>query len=153
MEGPGSGERIIAHLGFARAVAARSLDPRCRGADREDLIAWGVVGLVQAGCTIRRLRMLPGGRRTLPASAARTHVRKVLLRLDHRRGLEPVVCCRRAAIPMAQPVHESGDERAKDERYQGEGPQLFHGPQPIAWACGSRPRGVDAQISVAINDA
>ena len=48
MEGQGSGERIIAHLGFARAVAARSLDPRCRGADREDLIAWGVVGLVQA---------------------------------------------------------------------------------------------------------
>ena len=29
-------------------MAARSLDPRCRGADREDLIAWGVVGLVQA---------------------------------------------------------------------------------------------------------
>ena len=48
MEGSGSGERIIAHLGFARAVAARSLDPRCRGADREDLIAWGVLGLVQA---------------------------------------------------------------------------------------------------------
>jgi RNA polymerase sigma factor for flagellar operon FliA len=48
MDEPASGERIIAHLGFARAVAARSLDPRCRGADREDLIAWGVVGLVQA---------------------------------------------------------------------------------------------------------
>src|SRR6266545_2971293 len=43
-----SDERIIAHLGFARAVASRSLDPRCRGADREDLIAWGVFGLVQA---------------------------------------------------------------------------------------------------------
>jgi len=41
-------ERIIAHLGFARAVASRSLDPRCHGADREDLIAWGVFGLVQA---------------------------------------------------------------------------------------------------------
>src|SRR5437667_11788406 len=48
MDGSASGERIIAHLAFARAVAARSLDPRCRGADREDLIAWGVVGLVQA---------------------------------------------------------------------------------------------------------
>src|SRR5438270_10181040 len=48
MDAPASGERIIAHLAFARAVAARSLDPRCRGADREDLIAWGVVGLVQA---------------------------------------------------------------------------------------------------------
>jgi RNA polymerase sigma factor for flagellar operon FliA len=41
-------ERIIAHLSFARAVAARSIDPRCYGADREDLIAWGVFGLVQA---------------------------------------------------------------------------------------------------------
>jgi hypothetical protein len=48
------GERIIAHLAFARAVAARSLDPRCRGADREDLIAWGLVGLVQGA---RRDRM------------------------------------------------------------------------------------------------
>jgi RNA polymerase sigma factor for flagellar operon FliA len=43
-----SDERIIAHLGFARAVASRALDPRCRGADREDLVAWGVLGLVQA---------------------------------------------------------------------------------------------------------
>jgi len=41
-------ERIIAHLNFARAVAARSVDSRCHGADREDLIAWGVLGLVQA---------------------------------------------------------------------------------------------------------
>src|SRR5207237_10625927 len=41
-------DRIIAHLQFARAVASRSIDPRCRGADREDLIAWGLVGLVQA---------------------------------------------------------------------------------------------------------
>lgn len=41
-------DRIVAHLGFARAVASRALDPRCRGADREDLVAWGVVGLVQA---------------------------------------------------------------------------------------------------------
>ena len=43
-----SDERIIAHLPYARAVAARSIDPRCRGADREDLIAWGILGLVQA---------------------------------------------------------------------------------------------------------
>ncbi|MBI2773588.1 MAG: sigma-70 family RNA polymerase sigma factor [Chloroflexi bacterium] len=41
-------DRIIAHLNFARAVASRAIDPRCRGADREDLIAWGVFGLVQA---------------------------------------------------------------------------------------------------------
>src|SRR5216117_538099 len=48
MNEPAGGERIVAHLAFARAVAARSLDPRCRGHDREDLVAWGVVGLVQA---------------------------------------------------------------------------------------------------------
>jgi RNA polymerase sigma factor for flagellar operon FliA len=41
-------DRILAHLGFARAVASRTLDPRCRGADREDLIAAGILGLVQA---------------------------------------------------------------------------------------------------------
>ncbi len=45
---PDTDERILAHLSFARAVASRTLDPRCRGADREDLIAAGVVGLVQA---------------------------------------------------------------------------------------------------------
>lgn len=41
-------DRIIAHLNFARAVAGRTIDPRCHGADREDLISWGVLGLVQA---------------------------------------------------------------------------------------------------------
>jgi len=38
----------MAHLTFARAVASRAIDPRCHGADREDLIAWGIFGLVQA---------------------------------------------------------------------------------------------------------
>lgn len=46
-------ERIIAHLRFARAIATRAIDPRCRGADREDLIAWGMVGLVQAAARFR----------------------------------------------------------------------------------------------------
>lgn len=41
-------QRIIAHLSFARAVAYRALDARCHGADREDLISCGIVGLVQA---------------------------------------------------------------------------------------------------------
>lgn len=39
---------IVQHLPYARAVASRAIDPRCRGADREDLVAWGVLGLVQA---------------------------------------------------------------------------------------------------------
>jgi RNA polymerase sigma factor FliA len=51
---PGTIEsRIIEHLPYARAVASRAIDPRCRGADREDLVAWGIVGLVQAA---RRFR-------------------------------------------------------------------------------------------------
>ena len=53
MSRPEIDDRIIAHLGFARAVASRTIDPRCRGADREDLIAWGVVGLVQAAQRFR----------------------------------------------------------------------------------------------------
>ncbi len=45
MSTPAGEERILAHLAFARAVAARSLGPRCRGADREDLIPWAVEAL------------------------------------------------------------------------------------------------------------
>ncbi|MDP9265925.1 MAG: sigma-70 family RNA polymerase sigma factor [Chloroflexota bacterium] len=45
--------RIIAHLRFARTIATRAIDPRCRGADRDDLIAWGMVGLVQAAKRFR----------------------------------------------------------------------------------------------------
>ena len=48
-------ERIHAHLAFARAVASRTLDPRCRGADREDLIAAGTVGFVHARGKLRPL--------------------------------------------------------------------------------------------------
>src|SRR3989442_7213698 len=59
---PVGDERIIAHLQFARAVASRSIDPRCRGADREDLIAWGLVGLVQAARRYRGDRGASSGR-------------------------------------------------------------------------------------------
>lgn len=62
MEAPAAvDERIIAHLGYARAVAARALDPRCHGADREDLIAWGMVGLVQAAHRFREEAGAPFG--------------------------------------------------------------------------------------------
>ena len=46
---------IVAHLPYARAVASRAIDPRCSGADRENLIAWGVLGLVQATGRTQRL--------------------------------------------------------------------------------------------------
>lgn len=59
-------ERIVAHLPYARAVASRAIDPRCRGADREDLVAWGVLGLVQAAQRYRE-----GTQATFGAYAAR----------------------------------------------------------------------------------
>jgi RNA polymerase sigma factor for flagellar operon FliA len=98
MEGPGSGERIIAHLAFARAVAARSLDPRCRGADREDLIAWGVVGLVQAD---QRYRGEVGA--SFGAYAARRVRGQVL---DALRERDPLTRSARRAYREAQRVTE-----------------------------------------------
>jgi RNA polymerase sigma factor FliA len=98
MEGQGSGERIIAHLGFARAVAARSLDPRCRGADREDLIAWGVVGLVQAA---QRYRGDLGA--SFGAYAARRVRGQVL---DALRERDPLTRSARRAYREAQRITE-----------------------------------------------
>jgi RNA polymerase sigma factor for flagellar operon FliA len=98
MEGPASGERIIAHLAFARAVAARSLDPRCRGADREDLIAWGVVGLVQAA---QRYRGDLGA--SFGAYAARRVRGQVL---DALRDRDPLTRSARRAYREAQRIAE-----------------------------------------------
>lgn len=96
--GPASGERIIAHLAFARAVAARSLDPRCRGADREDLIAWGVVGLVQAA---QRYRGDLGA--SFGAYAARRVRGQVL---DALRDRDPLTRSARRAYREAQKITE-----------------------------------------------
>jgi RNA polymerase sigma factor for flagellar operon FliA len=91
-------ERIIAHLQFARAVAARSIDPRCRGADREDLIAWGLVGLVQAA---RRYRGDRGA--TFGAYAARRVRGQVL---DALRERDPLTRTARRAFRTAQRTGE-----------------------------------------------
>ena len=91
-------ERIVAHLGFARAVAARSLDPRCRGADREDLIAWGVFGLVQAARRYRGDLGAPFG-----AYAARRVRGQVL---DALRERDPLTRTERRAFRAAQQVSE-----------------------------------------------
>jgi RNA polymerase sigma factor FliA len=91
-------ERIIAHLGFARAVAARSLDPRCRGADREDLIAWGVFGLVQAARRYRGDLGAPFG-----AYAARRVRGQVL---DALRERDPLTRSERRAFRAAQKASE-----------------------------------------------
>src|SRR5438093_3695430 len=98
MNGSASGERIVAHLAFARAVAARSLDPRCRGADREDLIAWGVVGVVQAA---HRYRGDLGA--SLGAYAARRVRGQVL---DALRDRDPLTRSARRAYREAQRITE-----------------------------------------------
>lgn len=93
-----TGERIIAHLAFARAVAARSLDPRCRGADREDLIAWGILGLVQAA---RRYR---GDRGASFGAYAARRVRGQIL--DALRERDPLTRSARRAFRAAQRASE-----------------------------------------------
>ena len=98
MSRPDIDERIIAHLGFARAVASRSLDPRCRGADREDLIAWGVFGLVQAA---RRYRGDLGAH--FGAYAARRVRGQVL---DALRDRDPLTRTERRAFREQQKVSE-----------------------------------------------
>ena len=98
MSRPEIDDRIIAHLGFARAVASRSLDPRCRGADREDLIAWGVFGLVQAAQRYRGDLGAPFG-----AYAARRVRGQVL---DALRERDPLTRTERRAFRAAQKVSE-----------------------------------------------
>ena len=98
MSRPEIDDRIIAHLGFARAVASRSLDPRCRGADREDLIAWGVLGLVQAARRYRGDLGAPFG-----AYAARRVRGQVL---DALRERDPLTRTERRAFRAAQRVSE-----------------------------------------------
>ena len=91
-------ERIIAHLGFARAVASRSLDPRCHGADRDDLIAWGVFGLVQAARRYRGDLGAPFG-----AYAARRVRGQVL---DALRERDPLTRTERRAFREQQKISE-----------------------------------------------
>ena len=98
MSRPEIDDRIIAHLGFARAIASRSLDPRCRGADREDLIAWGVFGLVQAAHRYRGDLGAPFG-----AYAARRVRGQVL---DALRERDPLTRTERRAFRAAQKVSE-----------------------------------------------
>jgi RNA polymerase sigma factor for flagellar operon FliA len=98
-------DRIIAHLQFARAVASRSIDPRCRGADREDLIAWGLVGLVQAA---RRYR---GDRGASFGAYAARRVRGQIL--DALRERDPLTRSARRAYRAAQRASEDPDSAAR----------------------------------------
>ena len=88
--------RIVAHLPYARAVASRAIDPRCRGADREDLIAWGVLGLVQAAQRYRE-----GTQASFGAYAAK-RVRGQIL--DALRERDPLTRSARRAYRAAREV-------------------------------------------------
>ena len=92
--------RIVGHLSYARAVASRAIDPRCRGADREDLVAWGIVGLVQAA---RRYR---GDRGTSFGAYAAQRVRGQIL--DALRERDPLTRSARRAFRAAQ---RTGEDR------------------------------------------
>ena len=92
--------RIVAHLAFARAVASRSIDPRCRGADREDLIASGILGLVQVA---RRYR---GDRGASFGAYAARRVRGQIL--DALRERDPLTRSARRAFRAAQQATEDG---------------------------------------------
>lgn len=87
-------QRIIAHLGYARAVATRAIDPRCHGADREDLVSWGILGLVQAA-----QRFEPSSSATFGAYAAR-RVRGQIL--DALRERDPLTRTARKAFRRAR---------------------------------------------------
>jgi RNA polymerase sigma factor for flagellar operon FliA len=114
-----SDERIIAHLGFARAIASRALDPRCRGADREDLVAWGVLGLVQAARRYRDDAGAPFG-----AYAARRVRGQVL---DALRERDPLTRSARRAYRVArerdadlpQPIVEVSLDRCMEAGLEG----------------------------------
>jgi len=92
--------RIVGHLSYARAVASRAIDPRCRGADREDLVAWGIVGLVQAA---RRYR---GDRGASFGAYAAQRVRGQIL--DALRERDPLTRSARRAFRAAQRAGEDG---------------------------------------------
>jgi RNA polymerase sigma factor for flagellar operon FliA len=106
---PVGDDRIIAHLQYARAVASRAIDPRCRGADREDLVAWGVVGLVQAA---RRYR---GDRGASFGAYAARRVRGQIL--DALRERDPLTRTARRAFRAAQRASEDGAAAAAAPPY------------------------------------
>ena len=75
-------------------MATRTLDPRCHGADREDLLAWGVLGLVQAA-----RRYEPAAGASFGAYAARRVRGQVL---DALRERDPLTRTARRAFRLAR---------------------------------------------------
>ena len=111
--------RIVAHLPYARAVASRAIDPRCRGADREDLIAWGVVGLVQAAQRYRE-----GTPATFGAYAARRVRGQILDALRERDPLTRSARREYRAAREADPDLPAPAAEVSLDRY------MAHGAEP-----------------------
>lgn len=120
--------RIIAHLRFARTIAARAIDPRCRGTDRDDLIAWGMVGLVQAA---KRYRDDQGA--TFASYAARRVRGQVL---DALRVSDPLTRSARRAFREARasdPLTPAPFAEVSLDRYTAAGREI-----PAAVRCRAR---------------
>src|SRR5438477_2121658 len=120
----------MAHLTFARAIASRSIDPRCHGADRDDLIAWGIFGLVQAAQRYR------DDRGSSFSSYAARRVRGQVL--DALRERDPLTRSARRAFRIAReadaslpsPVTESSLDKYLDAGYEPR-PSLASRPAPV----------------------
>lgn len=135
---PGTVEALIVeHLPYARAVASRAIDPRCRGADREDLIAWGVLGLVQAAQRYRE-----GTPATFGAYAA-SRVRGQVL--DALRERDPLTRSARRAYRAARELDPDLPSPAAEvslDRY------MEHGAEPPTVArCRTRQDARWARVS------
>ncbi len=120
----------MSHLNFARAVAFRTIDPRCFGTDREDLLAWGVLGLVQAA---QRYRDDRGS--SFSAYAARRVRGQVL---DALRERDPLTRSARRAFRSAReanadlesPYSEMSLDKALDAGYEPRpSPEARPGPR------------------------
>lgn len=136
MEGPASEvvsdpveARIVSHLPYARAVASRAIDPRCRGADREDLVAWGVLGLVQAAQRYRD--GTPASFGAYAASRIRGQI------LDALRERDPLTRSARRAYRQARELDPDLPAPAVEvslDRYMEHGAE----PPPAVAVCRSR---------------
>lgn len=129
----------MAHLTFARAVAARTIDPRCFGAERDDLIAWGVFGLVQAAQRYRDDRGC-----SFSSYAARRVRGQVLDALRERDPLtrsarKKFRQAREADASLPSPVSETSLDRYLDAGYE---------PRPSLAARASAPGPRDARWPV-----
>ncbi len=119
----------MAHLNFARAVAFRTIDPRCYGPDREDLLAWGILGLVQAAQRYR------DDRGSSFSSYAARRVRGQVL--DALRERDPLTRSARRAFRSAReanadlpsPFSEMSLDKALDAGYEPQ-PSLAVRPGP-----------------------